>query len=676
MSIRANQELFITFGRSENQMVNRPIDLSYGHLGEAIYDSISQTWRFGRSLQHTTARLRSFYRVTDILPPSAHHVDYEHTAKERNLEIRRLARSYPDLTPAVDIIVELSEESESSVNTYVDRLASPLDLLATGYLVHQDDPPQCVQIIATASGENGNAVRLLQLNEKVNDAHGELCNRPNQRHPYILRQSTWMCSEHSITQLLLSRPTSDNGIFLAILTSLEIKVLHVQIQRRNGQVFQLDEVLAVADVGAQGLRPVSMVFNPEDPTQLFIFWQDGDWSIVGLGNRKVNSLQYLAQLIKKGRISSLPPKEQIGVDLPMKNIQSSCVWVAQPETLVFATRHSCHVLPSHPSFASIDVSKNILADAGEMVLDIKPTLDGHGHLLLLTNRRLMLLRIMERKEAPVDILLTWRHYQDPDDLSLRLDMCEVPEDHLFVGETKSIDTPRSGVLLVAIYSRHTGMVTIYSFAKDEALPNLMVSFQDPYPLDLNIDNPQQPGCNNSDADSGHLSTYKRSLMSIKIDSSTTSIQHKDDESQDVRRLTLRVLFDDLSLSEYHLGASSRFGESMTAEEAMSDEIPTDVADKVSEEFILQDRMMDNDDDAALPRMYGDLEYAFDEFDSLCTGNFTVSNYRWLVQRLDDQSFRTAIDLQNPLQGLIRFIYHREADPLGNSATNEVRIPTM
>ena len=657
-------------------MVDRPIDLSYGHTGEAIYDSNSQTWRFGRSLGHNTARLRNLDTTTDILPPSAHHVDNELTARERNLEIRRLARSYPDLAPAVDIAVEFSKESEASVKILIDRLESPLDLLATGYLIHQDDPTHRVQIIAAASGENGNAVRLLQHGDKIRDAGGELANKHSQRHPYVLRKNTWICSEHSITQLLFSRPTSDNGIFLAVLTNLEVKVLHVQIQRRSSQGFQLDEVLAVAEVGARGLQPVSMVFNPEDPTQLFMLCQDGNWSIVGLGNRKVNGLQYIAQLMGKGRISSLPPKEQVDEDFRMKNIQSSCVWVAQPESLVLATRRSCYFLPLNPLGPSIDVSQKVLVDAGEMIVDIKPTPDPYGHLLLLTNRRLMLLRIRGRQEAPVDILLSWRHYQDPDDLSLRLDKCEVPEEHLFVEENESIGPSRSGVLLVAVYSRHTGMITIYSFAKDEALPNLIVSVQDPYLLDLNIKNRQRQGRNKTNAESGYISTHEKSLITIKIDSSTGRIQSSEDGSQNFHRLTLRVLFENLSLSGYYLGTSSDLDESATAEDAGLAENPMDIVDNVSDDFILQDQIMQNDGGAALPGMYTNLEYPYDESDDSGTGNSLVADYRWLVQGLDNQALETATNSQDPLQALVRLIYHAKTDLQDESPVNGVQTPTM
>lgn len=644
-------------------MVDRPIDLSYGHLGEPFYDRNNQEWRFQR-IPGIKSRLRVTGKPTNIVPAAIRHLDHNRTAKERKIQINKLTQLYADLAPAVNIIAYSSKEPEAAFDSRASHLQSALDLLVFGEIPGQNGGKQ-VRIAASVSGENGNAVRLISLQEDNSRTSDEGRLHANLQSSRAASQPVWVGGENPIQQLTVSTPEDHESIFLAVRTHTEVSILRIFLRiRPTDQPLKIEQLAKVPFDSKDMVRPLAVAFNPDDHLQFCILSEKGRWSSWELKPSPLNSLSWIITTVSSGSLFT-DRNGLLNEDMPQADqTWGSCLWTQHPKALVLASRHNLHIVQPESNFEPNDLSKKILRDGQDMVVEMKLTLGDVGHFVVVTTSCIMVLEIdehaisSENAESAVSILASWRHFRDIVDLTLRLELFNMRPPPGIRHESKDGVLEGGPIMAVVLYSRSTGIITLYGFRRDLVLPNLVVSTHDPYLLALNLNSPLAVKTGEKRSPIGNGNNQEHSLLGMKMQPSNSKVCPGNEKFNVSDPFIMVVLFDDLSVFKYNC-TSSRYSDEIDMTSIFSEELSLSAATATEDEmddFVVPDRQEMTTLQAPPSRDLTGSDVNYNQDDNSQEDPWTL-DHRWLVQGLEKHPTSSSEKgMENPLQGLIDLIF--------------------
>ncbi|KAK4693750.1 RNA polymerase I-specific transcription initiation factor RRN6, partial [Lecanoromycetidae sp. Uapishka_2] len=146
-----------------------PFELNYGHLGEPVYDSENQEWRFARKPVITQKLQPLGQPVAALRGSRKHDLNVCQNATERAQNIRHLTHQYPELLPSATFLPDLAQKSEAVVEVTSSHDPTVSDLLAFGRALvgkRTRRGAATVPIAAVPGGSGGEAVRLVLLSKE------------------------------------------------------------------------------------------------------------------------------------------------------------------------------------------------------------------------------------------------------------------------------------------------------------------------------------------------------------------------------------------------------------------------------------------------------------------------------------------------------------------------------
>ena len=642
-------------------MTDRPTDLCYGHLGEAQYDRRSQTWRFQRN-PDVGPRLMVVGSCANILPASKQHMAHEHTVQERKTQINKIANIYPDLVPAVDELLQCSKETSATVDPHVTYLGSAQDLIAFGEVVDQQDPTKQILVTATAEGENGHSVRLLRYER---DGHNIRRGVDAPCRPWIsdsMKTSSWVSSCNTVEQLYFSSPCCHETSILIVLTHADVTILRPYVAHRLGNEYLRFEWLGRLSFDERDhVRPISATFDPEDHLQLFLLEKDARWSIWEMTPSKPSSSPWRFKRRLHGSLIKdadflYGQKQQVDPSW------GSCVWTKHPEVIVVTLRRSCYLIWITLEMQVLELSETILDNGKDMAVDLKAAPGHMGHFMIATISRILLVQINADATSPTHILISWRHFRDVEDLTLRLDLFLMPSAFKSENRAENDDSEWDQTLTAVLYSRLTGVINVYNFVRDGAVSSTFVtSAQDPYCLVLETDSfPLESSDNRVARDNRHL---ERGILSLTLGPKKPLKLMNLVRSGRYLVFPLTVLFDDLSVSMFPCTISNYEGDRVTwarLSDSSSETAATTGEDNF-DEFIVAD---ESDGVLEAPASADSIpvDAAVKEDGNAGEENPWTLNYTWLVQAIESHArLRNAEGSRSPLEILVKLLYSSQQD---------------
>ncbi|KAJ6150784.1 hypothetical protein N7470_007378 [Penicillium chermesinum] len=448
--------------------------LHYGHVGRAIYQPETSSWSFSRSFTRGSSLTYTGVTNTTIHSP------------------RDTSKSRGDAVVWPTVHEDKFSQFVSSASEYYDPNVSTL--LDLGYALHSgyDDAkvrPRPMMIAAAVTGECRNVISFRVLAEGQAELTQE---RLAVRVPVIddAEATEWSTEGAQIHQICFARPMEDDEektTWMAARLSESTAIFKPFYQRdpvpmhlRRDDPWALptpphnsrldaNPVVEILASYTGGSPHADVAFNPWYQRQLAIVDNKGSWSIWELtGRQKRRKAHWLAI---PGQTGKLPSDDDLKSNGPKHDGWASIQWIADYSVILVADRTCAMLFRLGGSETRSTVVKLNMGRKSEWVLDVQRSTHSITQFFILTTSRILWFDLTgvsldgEAMHSAVRPSLTWRHFRDPEDISLRCN-------DLLIG----------GALHIVLYSRLTQLVQVFPCPSlsDEQEDSIAVS--DPFLL--------------------------------------------------------------------------------------------------------------------------------------------------------------------------------------------------
>lgn len=416
----------------------RPLDLNYGHLGEPVYDSENHHWRFARVPKLTQPLVPVGNPVIAHQPSSAFNAP-NHSAAERSKNIRDLTKEFPELLSSAPLLPELAQVSEAvnEITSANDPTVS--ELLAFGR-ANDGSKGRTVPIIAIAGGEAGGLVRLILLaqeqlgwTESKNVYLDNLSSKGGE-------EAQWSGNGSPIQQLVFAESEGQSSSWLAVRYHGAISILRPQL-RRNDDPWTSNHtgafhsrlkpnfIVTLPTQRSRRTQFADVAFNPWYHEQIATVDQEGRWTIwnfVCLSTQR--GLWTIEEAFGGNLFDGHTKDDEQSSD--SKDGWGAVSWAGHPNRVIVTGRRTLAVFDVRGGPNRLNVPNLVSNNSPDWILDVKRISSITNDVFVVTSRSLHLLRFPTSEEANdsgVQCLLSWRHYRDLGDISLRLNLLSQPE---------------------------------------------------------------------------------------------------------------------------------------------------------------------------------------------------------------------------------------------------------
>ncbi|CAI7642632.1 unnamed protein product [Penicillium manginii] len=204
----------------------------------------------------------------------------------------------------------------------------------------------------------------------------------------------------------------------------ESDIAEFAVPRRNSPL-DANPVLEISVMQTGGAPHADVTFNPWYPRQFGIIDTEGYWTIWEItGHPRKRKSAFAAKCLKRG---SLPWMDQFqDPNGPQYDGWASIEWVGDVSTVLVSDRRCVMVSSIIGDETRAYPVKLGLSLQSEWVLDVLRSAQNTSHFFVLTTTRLLWFDMADAQpnrggETPsLGARLAWRHFRDPEDLTLRL----------------------------------------------------------------------------------------------------------------------------------------------------------------------------------------------------------------------------------------------------------------
>jgi RNA polymerase I-specific transcription initiation factor RRN6 len=369
----------------------------------------------------------------------------------RQAHDKLIPNAHPDLAAQWSTI---NDDAYSRVITNTAELCDPQvsTLFDLGYaLDHASDDskgiPGPLAIAATVTGTSRDTISFRMMVDDV----AEIQHEDSQHEGHWLRipsigdaeTTEWSQRGGPIQQICFARPVEGKTTWMAARLRRSIMIFRPILQRepvpahitgtdteafsipyRNSRL-DANPVVELSENVTGGFTLADVTFNPRYPRQFGVVDIMGNWSVWEItGRQRKHGSTYAARKISMASLPSTDEKPQI--ERPRHDGWASIEWVAHFSTVVVSDRR-CTVLYQmagediRSSFVELGMEKQ-----SEWVLDLQRSVQNPSHFFVLTTSRLLWFDVTALPPNPNDTRpalrprITWRHFRDPEDTTLRI----------------------------------------------------------------------------------------------------------------------------------------------------------------------------------------------------------------------------------------------------------------
>lgn len=396
-------------------------DLPYGHFGRGIYSLDDHTWHFERHLAFPS-RIQQLAEPKVLSEPLSRSEGTnrgggrrEPLSKRHQNQIKALTDSNSHLLPASNILSPLLRVSEVALDAV--RGHDPLK----GRLIAFGDIPshsrnRSIPVAAYVTGETGCDLCITQVQRQkrgwdddrrswleVPALHGE--------------QAIWSSNLGPIQQVQFAANIVSGPALLAVRLLTRTTIIRTgQLKRSSeeatGSSISLNMMYSIHIEKTGDNIHVDVHFNPWFPQQIALIDTAGRWTVLEFSTR---SMAHVARTW-----SNKPDDTHSSTNDGWARI----AWIHNQETIAACTRTSLALYSIAEDVPTLIENIELgLAGAVPWVLDFM-VLPGRSrdHFCVLTSTHVLVFKVADKTPSrkATDIKFRFRHYKNPDDLSLSL----------------------------------------------------------------------------------------------------------------------------------------------------------------------------------------------------------------------------------------------------------------
>ncbi|RAH45543.1 uncharacterized protein BO95DRAFT_514541 [Aspergillus brunneoviolaceus CBS 621.78] len=428
--------------------------LQYGHLGRPTYNPETQTWLFPRTLASNLPLKYAGVNKHTVKSPS--------TASQTSLIENKglLPQVYPELAACWPLA---SDENTSHIITTASEICDPSvsALLDFGYAVdleNGESGTRGVPIAVIASGECGNVVSFRKLEEDAIELRQEATARA--RVPSIgdVEKADWFVGGAAIRQICFARTVEEQATWIAVRSPQFTAIFRPQYHRNpvptpfarlsdyilsnECRMSRLDAnpVVDISISQTGGFAHADVTFNPWYQKQLGIVDVRGRWSVWDVsGRHNKNKNSWMTTCVRNGSLPWLDIDEGQGDDRPRHDGWAAIEWVGDVNSFIVCDRR-CPMLYRTRDGQVYPYSIELgLKRESEWILDVKRSASNVSHVFILTTSRIFWLALAPESSSDtsdsrpaVFPQMSWRHFRDPEDTTMRLDPFLIHEDFYLI----------------------------------------------------------------------------------------------------------------------------------------------------------------------------------------------------------------------------------------------------
>ena len=431
-----------------------PLDLNYGHFGEPSYDPENHEWHFPRQPGRTRELKPVGKPVRALQSPLCGPTAHILSATDRAQNIKNLTRRYPELLPASSLLPGLAQVSEvvNEITSSHDPTVS--ELLAFGEAVDRDSRghgSKTAPVIAVAGGAAGEAVRLVLLRNAKLGWEDSKNIRLSAFSSKGGEEGWWFGNGSPIQQLGFAESDGRPSSWLAVRNHGAISVLRPQFRRYADMLplshpvsartppSRLDAncILTLEIDKANGVPYSDVAFNPWYNQQIATIDQKGGWAvwdIEKIEKHAKGSRYWTERKVRVGNLLDGLPEEKKPT-FRVADGWGAVLWAGDLSTILVADRRMLAVFDITGNPRRL-IAPNLVSSAtSEWILDVKRSSKEPTHVFVMTTFRLFWLQVAgsagnlgdEEMAAGAKCLLSWRHFRDPEDISLSLRVADDSE---------------------------------------------------------------------------------------------------------------------------------------------------------------------------------------------------------------------------------------------------------
>jgi RNA polymerase I-specific transcription initiation factor RRN6 len=406
---------------------------------------------------HLIASLVSYTGVTKTtVPSSSSNHSFVNSEKQRNWKGLFL-KAHPEFTAAPP--VGRTEDLSSIITTVTETCEPQVSaLLDFGYAIDLENDragvrARTVPVAVVASGENGNILNLLRVENELVDWEQEEGRK--MRVPSIgnVETAKWAGSAAPIRQIRFSQPVEEPAGWLAVrlpLSTIIFRPLLHRDRRPIRRVAGADELMVPAHHSrldpnpvveipiskTGGFAHVNVNFNPWYQRQFGIIDERGEWSIWNISGRQKRLGSETAECVQFGSVPRLQHDgNKDAGNQPQYDGWGAIEWVGSVNKVIVCSRR-CTILYVLENDTVLPCPVELgLRRRSEWILDIKRSSSQLSRVFILTTLRILCLDVDSSPVSDGDGYirsslspqLSWQHFRDPEDLTLRLASLSVGE---------------------------------------------------------------------------------------------------------------------------------------------------------------------------------------------------------------------------------------------------------
>ncbi|WEW55643.1 hypothetical protein PRK78_001075 [Emydomyces testavorans] len=421
---------------------------------------------------------------------ASRHAPGRHTRKEHVL-----LKAYPELAPGLELVNSHNRFSQAITATVTDFDPLLSSRLALGRAIDVDDDyasGQSSPIVVMASGDPAAFIVLIPIENQSGHLPAEL-KQPSTIPVLGYRNSArWKCPTGPVQQICFAESVDEENTYFAARFSQNTTIFRPLYHRmplppvfarrgftlepRSKTHLNANPLLDIPISLTGGHPHADVTFNPWYQRQLAIVDRCGNWSVWNIHGKQQRRADWAADRGSCGSlVSAVEPSISAEMNMDHFDGWAAVSWVGSVHQLLVCDRRNlaiCQLGSQPPEHYCVHLG---FERSSEWILDVSRSKINTSHVFVLTTTRVLWLNILSDDSLSsqvgdgqnVSILLSWRHFRDIEDTSLRLTQILAQNE-----------------LSIVVFSRFNSLAQIFRFSISREASSIPVSISDPFILPM------------------------------------------------------------------------------------------------------------------------------------------------------------------------------------------------
>lgn len=377
------------------------------------------------------------------------------SAPERAQNTKKLTEIFSELVPASFLLSGLNQASD-----IIDRVTTAHDptkanLLAFGKAkdkIYKQHRSKDFPIAAFASGSAGDALRLVSLRK-------EKLGWERDREPVLQRlafkgaeQSWWSGKWGPILQVCFAETIGEPSSWLAVRYHNATAILYplllsnpvpeisssISLYQYPTSGIDANHITTLSIQSTGGSPHADVSFNPWDNREFGIVDDQGHWTLWRLDKHVHRRDLWKTEAGLSGHIGEADGEESES-EINEEDGWGTILWAGGGDTIVVANRRTLAFFRIKENVKRL-ISPNLsLSGSADWILDARRSPSDDKHIFVTTCTRIFWLQIPpfggsrgdKNSKLEASVLLSWTHFRDPQDISLRINVLKDEESVYF-----------------------------------------------------------------------------------------------------------------------------------------------------------------------------------------------------------------------------------------------------